>query len=185
MKVNINNIKPKDNNPREFNAGKLEELKKSIKDFPEMLSIRPIVINKNNEIIGGNMRYVALKQLGYKEVEVEIFEDEEKEYEFLIKDNLSYGDWDWVNMSENYITNDLVDWGVEVPIWYKDLTKEDKKENKLEDIVVEKKKENISKAKAFYLFYTKKDKEEVLKLMDGFGDKTKEEILMEVIKNNV
>lgn len=102
MLVDINEIKPTQNNPREFNQYKLEQLKKSIKEFPEMMSVRPIVVNENMNIIGGNMRYMALKELGYKEVEIVIFNQEDKEYEFLIKDNLAYGEWSWVNLSEDY-----------------------------------------------------------------------------------
>lgn len=185
MLVDINEIKPTKNNPREFNQYKLEQLKKSIKEFPEMMGVRPIVVNENMDIIGGNMRYMALKELGYKEVEIVIFNQEDKEYEFLIKDNLSYGDWAWVNLSDNYKYDELTDWGLTPPVWYKDLNKEEKtptpKAPKSADTT-----QVISKKKAVYLFYTKAEKEEVLGMIkEKYKDMSLEEVFISLIKDNV
>jgi len=74
MLKKINDLKPMLNNPRGVDIGRLEKLKRSIKEFPEMMSVRPIIINESGEIIGGNMRWKALLELGYKEVEVIIFD---------------------------------------------------------------------------------------------------------------
>lgn len=188
MLVNIEEVKPIKDNPREFNQFKLDQLKKSIKAFPEMMKIRPIVVNKEMTIIGGNMRYLALKELGYTEIEVTILEQEDKEYEFLIKDNLSYGEWAWVNLSEDYKYEELTDWGLTPPIWYKELNKEEKKPQ-------EKEKEpdtpivndaQVSKKKAVYLFYTKAEKQEVLDLIkEKYKDMSLEEVFISLIKNNM
>ena len=113
MKVKIENIKENPNNPRTIDYFKLEELKRSIKEFPEMLDIRPIVLNKDNVIIGGNMRFKAAKELGLKEIECEILDDERREMEFMVKDNLSYGEWNWTQLSDDYKGSELIDWGLE------------------------------------------------------------------------
>jgi len=188
MLVNINEIKPTQNNPREFNQGKLEQLKKSIKEFPEMMAVRPIVVNENMDIIGGNMRYMALKDLGYTEVEIVVFNQEDKEYEFLIKDNLAYGEWAWVNLSEDYKYEELTDWGLTPPVWYKELNKEEKtpapKTPEGNTPVVND--ANFSKKKAVYLFYTKAEKEEVLGLIkDKYKGMSLEEVFISLIKNNI
>lgn len=188
MLVKIEELKPTKNNPREFNQGKLEQLKKSIKEFPEMMKIRPIVVNKEMVIIGGNMRYLALKDLGYTEVEVLVLDKEDKEYEFLIKDNLSYGEWAWVNLSEDYKYEDLTDWGLTPPIWYKELNKEENKEKekpKAPDTPVVNDAQ-ISKKKAVYLFYTKAEKAEVLELIkEKYKDVSLEEVFISLLKNNI
>jgi len=188
MLVDINEIKPTQKNPREFNQYKLEQLKKSIKDFPEMMAVRPIVVNENMDIIGGNMRYMALKELGYKEVEIVVFNQEDKEYEFLIKDNLAYGEWSWVNLSEDYKYEELTDWGLTPPVWYKELNKEEKtpapKTPDGNTPVVND--SNFSKKKAVYLFYTKAEKEEVLGMIkEKYKDMSLEEVFISLIKNNV
>ena len=188
MLVNINEIKPTQNNPREFNQGKLDQLKKSIKEFPEMMAVRPIVVNENMDIIGGNMRYMALKELGYEEVEIVVFNQEDKEYEFLIKDNLAYGEWSWVNLSEDYKYEELTDWGLTPPVWYKELNKEEKKAPapKAPDTPAADAAQVISKKKAVYLFYTKAEKEEVLDLIKSkYKDVSLEEVFISLIKNNI
>lgn len=184
MLKNINELKPMVDNPRGIDQGKLDKLKKSIKEFPEMMKVRPIVINSNNEIIGGNMRYKALLDLGYKEVEVIIFDKSEKEYEFLIKDNLGYGEWAWVNIAEDYNFKELTDWGLTPPVWYKDLTKEEEEPTTKEP---KQKKEDVQQThKAVYLFYTKKEKEDMLDIIKkDYKDMSIENIFMDSIKRNI
>ena len=95
-KVKISEVKLNPNNPRLIKDDKFKKLVQSIKDFPEMLNIRPIVVNQDMIILGGNMRYKACKEAGLKEIPI-IKTDltEEQQREFLIKDNTSGGEWDW------------------------------------------------------------------------------------------
>ena len=93
QRVKLSQIKPNENNPRLIKDDKFKKLVKSIQDFPEMLELRPIVVNSDMLILGGNMRYRALKEAGAKEVPVIIADKltEEQQREFLIKDNVSGG----------------------------------------------------------------------------------------------
>ena len=111
----INNIKLNPNNPRLIKDDKFKKLVQSIKDFPEMLNIRPIVVNKDMVILGGNMRYKACKEAGLKEVPVIITDlSEEKQREFLIKDNTSGGEWDWEVLANEWDAEQLDDWGLDL-----------------------------------------------------------------------
>ena len=101
-KININNIKLNPNNPRLIKDDKFTKLVQSIKDFPEMLNIRPIVVNDDMIILGGNMRFKACKEAGLKEVPIIKASglSTEKQREFLIKDNVSGGEWDFELLKE-------------------------------------------------------------------------------------
>lgn len=116
MLVNIEEIKPNPNNPRLVNVAKFEKLKQSITDFPQMLKLRPIVIDNDGFILGGNMRYKALIELGHKQVHVikadELTEEQKKE--FIVKDNLSFGDWDFDILANEWDSVELEDWGLDV-----------------------------------------------------------------------
>jgi ParB-like chromosome segregation protein Spo0J len=116
MLVNIEEIKPNPNNPRLVNVAKFEKLKQSITDFPQMLKLRPIVIDNDGFILGGNMRYKALIELGHKQVHVikadELTERQKKE--FIVKDNLSFGDWDYDILANEWDSVELEDWGLDV-----------------------------------------------------------------------
>lgn len=102
--ININDVKLNEDNPRFITDGKLAKLTQSIKNFPQMLSIRPIVVNKDMMVLGGNMRLKACQEAGIKEVPVIIAEglSMEQELEFLIKDNVSGGEWDWDLLAQQY-----------------------------------------------------------------------------------
>ena len=95
--IDIKKIKPNQENPRFIEDDKFEKLKKSIQELPEMLNIRPIVVDETMTILGGNMRYKALKDLGYTEIPIikVINLTEEQKREFVIKDNAGFGEWDW------------------------------------------------------------------------------------------
>ena len=119
-------IVPNPNNPRTIKSVQLTNLKKSITEFPEMLSLRPLVIDENNIVIGGNMRLRALKELNYTEVpyiQVTGLSDEQKK-EFVIKDNLNYGDWNWDSIQFEWDLNEISDWGLEIPEWVMDADTE-------------------------------------------------------------
>ena len=137
--LQLSKIQPNKHNPRIVNKAKFEKLKQSIKELPEMLKLRPIILNKDNVILGGNMRYKALIELGYKEVPVIRAEEltERQAQEFLIKDNLSYGDWDFDILANEWDSVDLEDWGLDV--WQNEddiLAREEQKETKEDDKVV-------------------------------------------------
>ena len=111
MKIKLN-----PNNPRIIKDDKFKKLVQSIKEFPEMLDIRPIVVNKEGIILGGNMRFKACIEAGIKEppyVVVDLTEDQQKE--FLIKDNVSGGEWDWEALANEWNVEQLEDWGLDMP----------------------------------------------------------------------
>ena len=125
----LSEIKPNPNNPRLIKDDKFKKLCQSIKDFPEMLELRPIVVNKDMIILGGNMRYKAAKEIGLKEIPVTIADlTEDQQREFLIKDNTSGGEWDWEVLANEWNSEELEAWGLDVPSFGTDevLEKEQK-----------------------------------------------------------
>ena len=125
--VNINKVKSNPNNPRVIKDDKFKKLVQSIKDFPKMLNIRPIVVNDDFIVLGGNMRLKACKEAGLKEVPIimasELTEQEQKE--FIIKDNISGGEWDWDMLANDYDVAELDAWGLDVPDFGKELEAEE------------------------------------------------------------
>ena len=119
QKVSISSIKENDANPRFINKHKFQKLVNSVKEFPEMLSLRPIVVDKDNIILGGNMRYKACKEIGLKEVYIIQADDldEKKAQEFIIKDNVGFGEWDWDVLANDWDTDLLEDWGLDLNIY--------------------------------------------------------------------
>jgi hypothetical protein len=115
-KINIKDVKLNPNNPRTIKDDNFKKLVKSVKDFPEMLDIRPIVVNKDMIILGGNMRYKACLDAGLKEIPIIIADNltEEQQKEFLIKDNVSGGDWNWETLEADWDSKLLTDWGMEL-----------------------------------------------------------------------
>jgi DNA modification methylase len=115
--ISIGKIKLNPNNPRLIKDDKFTKLVQSIKDFPEMLEIRPIVVNEDMIILGGNMRYKACKEAGLKEVPIIKASglSEEKQREFLIKDNVSGGEWDWDMLANQWDELELDAWGLDIP----------------------------------------------------------------------
>ena len=114
-KIAISKIKLNPNNPRLIKDDKFEKLVQSIKDFPEMLEIRPIVVNDDMIILGGNMRFKACKEAGLKEVSIIKVSglSAEKQREFLIKDNVSGGEWDW-QLLNDWDSLELESWGLDL-----------------------------------------------------------------------
>jgi len=124
-KVKITSVKPNKANPRIIKDFKFGKLVKSIREFPEMLKIRPIVVNNENVILGGNMRYKASLEAGLEEVYIIKAEDltDEQQQEFIIKDNVGFGEWDWDQLANEWDTDKLSDWGVDVPFMGEELEK--------------------------------------------------------------
>ncbi len=116
QQVKINTVKSNPNNPRIIKDAKFQKLVQSLKDFPEMLEKRPIVVDENMVVLGGNMRLKASVQAGLKQVWIDVAEgwtDAQKK-EFVIKDNASFGDWDWDILANEYDPADLSNWGLDV-----------------------------------------------------------------------
>ena len=115
--MNINEIKPNPNNPRIIKDDKFKKLVKSIQDFPQMLELRPIVIDENNIVLGGNMRLKACIEAGLKDVPVKQAKEltEEQKKEFIVKDNVGYGEWDWDDLANNWDEQLLTEWGLDIP----------------------------------------------------------------------
>lgn len=112
----ISEVKLNPNNPRIIKDDKFKKLCQSLKDFPEMLELRPIVVNKDMIILGGNMRYKAAKEIGLKEIPVTIADlTEDQQREFLIKDNTSGGEWDWEVLANEWDNEELESWGLDIP----------------------------------------------------------------------
>ena len=117
-KIKLSKIKKNPNNPRLIKDNKFHKLVKSIKEFPEMLDIRPIVVNKDMIVLGGNMRLKACQEAGLKEVPV-IQADTltaEQQREFIVKDNLGFGEWDWDMIANEWDAEQLDDWGLDLPV---------------------------------------------------------------------
>ena len=116
--VKISSVKSNPNNPRIIKDDKFKKLVQSIKDFPQMLNIRPIVVNDEMIVLGGNMRLKACIEAGLKEVAIIKASDltPEQQNEFIIKDNVGFGEWDWSELANAWDDEKLVEWGLDIPI---------------------------------------------------------------------
>jgi hypothetical protein len=116
--VDIKTVKPNPSNPRHIKDHKFTQLVKSIRHFPEMLQLRPIVVDADNIVLGGNMRLKACIEAGLKEVPIIVASEltEEQQKEFIIKDNVGFGEWDWEQLANEWEIEQLSDWGLDLPI---------------------------------------------------------------------
>tara|TARA_R110002020_G_scaffold274557_1_gene489730 strand:+ start:228 stop:830 length:603 start_codon:yes stop_codon:yes gene_type:complete len=116
QQVKIHKVKGNPNNPRIIKNDKFKKLVASIKEFPEMLKLRPIVVDEDMIVLGGNMRLKASKDAGLKEVWIEIAEGltEEQKKEFIVKDNVNFGEWDWAMLGNEWDSTEIKDWGLDV-----------------------------------------------------------------------
>ena len=116
-KLKLSQIKPNPTNPRKIGKVEMERLVKSLQDFPEMLELREIIVDENNTILGGNMRYRALKQIGEKECIAKIVTGltVDQKREFIIKDNSTFGQYDMDALANLWSDLPLVEWGVDLP----------------------------------------------------------------------
>ena len=113
--VSISKVKPNQDNPRIIKDYKFKKLVQSIKDFPQMLELRPIVVNEDNIVLGGNMRLKACQEAGLKEVHIIQAKDltPEQQKEFIIKDNVGFGEWDWDVLANEWDAEALEEWGLD------------------------------------------------------------------------
>tara|TARA_R100000231_G_scaffold59169_1_gene48653 strand:+ start:2240 stop:3742 length:1503 start_codon:yes stop_codon:yes gene_type:complete len=137
QRVNIQEVRLNDTNPRFIKDHKFEKLVKSIKEFPEMLDLRPIVVNQDMVVLGGNMRLRACREAGLTEVPIIQASElsDEQQNEFIIKDNSSFGEWDWDILANEWDTEQLIDWGMDIPDdWAIDEVLEAEEDNYKESI---------------------------------------------------
>ena len=140
--INIQEVKSNENNPRFIKDYKFKKLVKSIKEFPQMLKLRPIVVNSDMVVLGGNMRLKACKEAGLKEVYILKADDltEKQEREFIVKDNVGFGEWDWDVLANDWNGQQVEDWGLTVvpfedsieDVLEQEINKQDKKINTCE-----------------------------------------------------
>ena len=134
-KVKISELKPNPNNPRLIKDDKFRKLVKSIQEFPDMLNVRPIVVNKDMIVLGGNMRLKAIKEAGIKEINIDIVDwSDNQQKEFIIKDNASFGEWDWDDLANNWDAQELTDWGLDIPNFNIEGFTDKNKELSLDDV---------------------------------------------------
>ena len=119
-KIKLYKIKGNKKNPRIIKDKKFYDLVESIKGFPEMLEKRPIIVDEDMIVLGGNMRLKACKEAGLKEVWVDSAEGwtEEQKNEFIIKDNVSSGDWEWDMLGNEWNSSELENWGLDVSFYF-------------------------------------------------------------------
>jgi hypothetical protein len=112
----ISQIKPNPENPRIIKDHKFKQLVESIKSFPQMLELRPIVIDENNVVLGGNMRLKACIEAGLTDVPVVQAKDltDLQKKEFIVKDNVGYGEWDWEDLANSWDVEQITDWGLDI-----------------------------------------------------------------------
>jgi ParB-like chromosome segregation protein Spo0J len=120
--VKISEVKPNPKNPRIIKDGKFQKLVKSIQEFPDMLNKRPLIVFTDTDnkyvVLGGNMRLKACKEIGLKEIPIIVADEwtEEQKNEFLIKDNVGFGEWDWDSLANEWDVEKLDDWALDLPI---------------------------------------------------------------------
>ncbi len=170
-KVKIGKIKNNPNNPRLIKDDKFKKLVKSIKEFPEMLEIRPIVVDKDNIVLGGNMRLRACQEAGLKEVSIIKAEEltKKQQREFIIKDNVGFGEWDWDILANEWNKFEIQDWGLSLPIFQDNLSNNDEYKGMNPDLELES--FMNAEIKRLYLVY---DSETYSKVIDWFNKKLKE-----------
>jgi hypothetical protein len=114
----ISDVKSNPNNPRLIKDDKFAKLVQSLKDFPEMANVRPIVVNQDFVVLGGNQRLRAMKEAGWKQVPVQVVDwSEEQQKEFIIKDNVGFGEWEWDILANEWDAEELDKWGLDVPLF--------------------------------------------------------------------
>lgn len=171
----ISEIKLNPNNPRLIKDDKFQKLVKSVKEFPEMLEIRPIVVNSDMIILGGNMRFKACKEAGLKEIPVIIADNltEEQQREFLIKDNTSGGEWDFAMLANEWDTEQLSEWGL-------DIINFDENDIDLDDFFEEGPEKNEEQKFKIILEYSEEEYNRVIEAFSNLSG-TKEKIIFDFL----
>jgi hypothetical protein len=171
--IEIKKIKPNPNNPRIIKDDKFKKLVQSLKDLPEMAKVRPIVVNKDMIVLGGNMRLKAMQEAGWKKAPVEVVDwDEEKQKQFIIKDNIAYGEWDWDVLANNWDNVELAEWGLIPTDYGVDVNKLafNTEDTHTEEITHNDLQAENSHVKMVQLFMTKEDHDRFVKDIDTLAD---------------
>lgn len=115
--IAVTQLKSNENNPRFIKDDKFKKLCKSLQDFPAMLEYRPVIVNEDMVILAGNMRYKAAVEIGYKNIPTIIAKGltEKEQRELIIKDNIGYGEWDWDMLANEWDTEEMDEWGLDIP----------------------------------------------------------------------
>ena len=162
-------------NPRIIKDSKFFKLVESIKEFPEMLEKRPLVVNKDLVVLGGNMRLRAAEEAGLKEIWIDETDwTEEKQKEFIIKDNVGFGEWDWDVLANDWSELPLNDWGLDV--WTPDENLE------LDDFFTEEEAEDKIEKNKIVLEYTQEDYDTLIDILNK-ESVAKEKIIYDLIVN--
>jgi hypothetical protein len=174
--VKTKDIIANENNPRVIKDDKFRKLVQSIKDFPQMLNLRPIVVNDEMVVLGGNMRLRAVQEVGLKEVAIIKASDltEEQQKEFIIKDNVGFGEWDWDVLANEWEPELLSEWGLDV--WQpSDVSLDDffSQDNSKEE-------DDKPTANTITLEYTEEDYDKVIEAFNKLGG-SKEKIVFELL----
>jgi len=140
--LKVSTINPNPSNPRVIKDDKFKKLKKSIEDFPQMMELRPIVVNEDNIILGGNMRLRAIQDLGMKDIPdswvkkaSDLTPDQQRE--FIVKDNSSFGEWDWDTLANEWDAQELAEWGLDIPKGFQQGEAEEDDYEQPEDLEVD------------------------------------------------
>ena len=166
--IAISKVIPNEDNPRYIKEEKFKKLVQSLKDFPEMANARPIVVNKEMVVLGGNMRLKAMQEAGWSEVPVQVVDwSEEKQREFIIKDNVGFGEWDWDELANTWDAEELNEWGLDVPFVEKEI--DSSKEG--DDIKIDKSLQVLPKHE-YVIIYANSESEEWDELRSIFKCKT-------------
>lgn len=166
--IAISKVRPNSDNPRYIKDEKFKKLVQSLRDFPEMANVRPIVVNTEMVVLGGNMRLKAMQEAGWSEVPVQVVDwSEEKQREFIIKDNVGFGEWDWDELANTWDAEELNAWGLDVPFVEKEI--DSSKEG--DDIKIDKSLQVLPKHE-YVIIYANSESEEWDELRSIFKCKT-------------
>lgn len=137
--VPISKVKPNKGNPRFIRDEKFAKLVKSLREFPDMAKLRPLIVNAEMVVLGGNMRLKAMQELKWETVPVIVAENltPEQQREFTIKDNLSYGENDWEMLANQWDAELLTDWGMDIPHFDGELPEDNPEDSDPNALLVE------------------------------------------------
>ena len=186
-RVPIGTIKSNPNNPRVIKGDKFKKLVQSIKDLPEMAEVRPIVVNTDMVVLGGNMRLKAMREAGWKDVPIEVVDwDEDKQRQFIIKDNVNGGEWDWDMLANQWNAEELQGWGLDLPNFaIDDLSNNEQYENL--DQLSKLDKFMNSELKRMFLVYDAETFEKVVawfeELQQSYNLKSNSDVILKLMDN--
>tara|TARA_R110000803_G_scaffold92531_2_gene160038 strand:+ start:1179 stop:1754 length:576 start_codon:yes stop_codon:yes gene_type:complete len=168
--INIRKVRQNPNNPRIIKDHKFKQLVESIKTFPKMLEKRAIVVDENMIVLGGNMRLKACVEAGLKEVWIDDAEGwtEDEKKEFIVKDNIGFGQWDWDVLANEWDTDLIEDWGLDV---WQEPAEVDYSILDTEDITDQLDEMTSGVKKAIQIEFNLSDHEEAVELVKYWRDK--------------